>query len=94
MKAKKPKKTGESITTGEILETLAILLALVSIIPVAYWWHMGDLGQHHTYFYYLFIMLCILGYVTYRRIKKLRAALKSAKNRSSGPGPKIPPFYQ
>lgn len=94
MKATKPMKTGEPMKAGEILETLAILVALVSIMPVAYWWHMGELSQHRIYFYYLFIMLCLLGYVTYRRIKRLRAALKSAKKRSSGPGPKIPPFYQ
>ena len=75
---------------AEIVETIAILVALVSIMPVAYWWHMDELAAHQSYFYYLFFMLCILGFVTYRRIKRLRAALRSAKKRSSGP--QKPPF--
>ena len=76
---------------GEILETIAILVALVSIMPVAYWWHTGELGLHHRYFYFLFFMLCLLAYVTYRRVKRLRAAIKASKKRGSGP--RVPPFY-
>ncbi|MBD3184347.1 hypothetical protein GF312_18835 [Candidatus Poribacteria bacterium] len=85
---------------SEIFETLVILVALVSLMPVAYWWHMDELGQHMPYMYYLFAMLCLLGYVTYRRIKKLRAVLRASKKDDSKPdtkpdsGPKIPPFYQ
>ena len=75
-------RKGNPIKVGETLETLAILVALFSIIPVAYWWHMGDMSRHTSYFYYLFFMLCILGFVTYRRIKRLRAALKSSKRNS------------
>jgi uncharacterized membrane protein len=85
------KKT--SMEVGEILETIAILLALVSLIPVAYWWHMDELSfsRHGLYFCYLFFMLCLLGYVTYRRVKRLRAALRSSKKRG---GPRVPPFFQ
>ena len=83
-------RSGDSMKPAEIIETIAIIIALVSLMPVAYWWHMNELGMHQNYFYYLFFMLCILGYVTYRRVKRLRAALKSAKKGSSGP-PK-PPF--
>ena len=76
---------------GEILETIVIAVALLSLMPVALWWHTGELGQQRAYFYYLFIMLCLLGYVTYRRVKRLRAVLKSAKKRNSGP--RVPPFF-
>lgn len=85
-------KSRDSMKGAEIVETIAITIALISIMPVAYWWHMKELAAHHGYFYYLFAMLCILGYITYRRIKRLRAAFKAAKKRSSGP-PK-PPFFQ
>jgi uncharacterized membrane protein len=77
---------------AEILETIAILVAVLSLMPVAYWWHMGDLSQHRLYLYYLFAMLCILVYVTYRRVKRLRAVLKSSKKGSSGPP--VPPFFK
>jgi hypothetical protein len=77
---------------GEILETIAIFAALFSLIPVAFWWHTGELAQHRSYFYYLFFMLCILGYVTYRRVKRLRAVLRSPKKRGSGPP--VPPFFR
>lgn len=85
-------KTGDSMKIGEILETIAITIALLSLMPVALWWHAGELSQKTSYFYYLFAMLCILSYITYRRIKRLRAALKSSTKRGSGP--RIPPFYQ
>jgi uncharacterized membrane protein len=77
---------------AEILETIAILVAVFSLIPVAYWWHMGDLSQHRLYLYYLFAMLCILLYVTYRRVKRLRAVLKASKK--DGSGPRVPPFFK
>jgi uncharacterized membrane protein len=77
---------------SEILETIAILVAVLSLMPVAYWWHMGDLSQHRLFLYYLFAMLCILVYVTYRRVKRLRAALKSSKK--DGSGPPVPPFFK
>jgi len=64
---------------SEILETIAILVAVFSLMPVAYWWHTGDLSQHRLFLYYLFAMLCILVYVTYRRVKRLRAVLRSSK---------------
>ena len=94
MKKKKPAKAGEHMKVSEVLETIVILVALVSLMPVAYWWHMGELSLHQNFLYYLFVMLGLLGYITYRRIKRLRAALKSSKKQDSGPGPKIPPFYQ
>ena len=77
---------------AEILETIAIVVALLSLMPIAFWWHTGELPQQRLYFYYLFFMLCILGYVTYRRIKRLRAMLKSSKKHGSGPP--VPPFFQ
>ena len=94
MKKKKPAKTGERMKASEIIETIVILVAVVSLMPVAYWWHMEELSAHQKFIYYLFAMLGLLGYITYRRIKKLRAAIKSSKKQNSGPGPKIPPFYQ
>jgi uncharacterized membrane protein len=78
---------------GEILETIVIIVALIALLPIAYWWHMGELQMHRQYFYFLFILLCLLGYVMYRRIKRLRAVLKSTK-KGGGPGPKVPPFYR
>jgi len=77
---------------SEILETIAILVAVLSLMPVAYWWHTGDLSQHRLFLYYLFAMLCILVYVTYRRVKRLRAVLRSSKK--DGSGPPVPPFFK
>jgi len=85
-------KNKTSIKTGELLETIAIFIALVSIMPVAYWWHMGSLSNHRIYFIYLFFILCAMGYVFYRRIKRLSALFKASKKRGSGP--RVPPFYQ
>jgi len=79
-----------TMKAGNVLETIAILLALISIMPVAYWWNMGELSQHRQYLYYLLFVLFIMGYVTYRKIKALRAALKSSKKHDSGP--QVPPF--
>lgn len=78
--------------SGEILETIAIFVALISLLPVVFWWHTGDLPKQRTYFFYLFILLCALGYVTYRRVNRLRMALKASKKRGSGPP--IPPFFR
>lgn len=84
-------KSGESMKPSELLETIMITVALVSLMPVAYWWHMGRLADHRSYFYYLAFMLCLLGYITYRRIKRLRAAFRASKK---GQGPPVPPFFQ
>jgi heme A synthase len=75
---------------GNALETIAILLALISIMPIAYWQNMDELSQHRQYLhrqylYYLFFVLCLLGYVTYRKVRRLRARLKSSKKQGSGP---------
>ena len=78
--------------SGEALETIVTIVALIALLPIAYWWHMEELQLHRQYYYFLFVLLCSLGYVMYRRIKRLRAVMKSTKNRGSGP--KIPPFYQ
>ena len=77
---------------AEMIETIVISISLLSLMPVALWWHKQELSEHHSYFYYLFFMLCAMGYITYRRIKRLRAALKSSKKKGSGP-PR-PPFFQ
>jgi len=77
--------------TGEILETIIILVSLLSLFPVVIWWHTGALQHQKLYYLYLFILLCILGYVTYRRIKRLRAALRASKKRGSGTS--FPPFF-
>jgi len=78
--------------TSEIIETIIIYIALISLMPVAYWWHSGTIKQHPYFFIYLFIILCIMGYITYRRISRLRSAFKAAKKRGSGPP--FPPFNQ
>ena len=88
----RPEKPGDSMKVAEIIETIVISIALLSIMPVAFWWHKQVLSEHHSYFYYLFFMLCVMGYITYRRIKRLRKALKSAKK--GGSGPARPPFFQ
>ena len=75
----------------EILETIVISVAVLSLIPVAYWWHMKELGAHRLYIYYLFFTLCLMGYITYRRIKRLKAAFKSSKKGGQGP---MPPFFR
>ena len=76
---------------GEILETITIYVALISLIPVLVWWHKGNLPQQRLYLFYLFLILCIMGYVTYRRIKRIRAAFKAQKKRGSGPP--FPPYF-
>jgi hypothetical protein len=70
---------------GNVLETIAILLALISIMPMAYWWNMDELSQHRQYLYYLLFVICLLGYVTYRKVRRIREALKSSKKQGSGP---------
>jgi hypothetical protein len=84
-------RQGKPMQGPELVETIMIFIALLSLMPVAYWWHTQQLGEHHSYFYYLFFMLCILGYITYRRIKRLRAVMKSTKKKGSGP--RVPPFF-
>ena len=79
---------------GEILETVAILIALVSLIPIAYWWQIKELSQHTPYLYYLFFMLGVLAFITVRRIRRLRAAMKANEKGGPGSGPRVPPFYQ
>ena len=64
---------------AEMIETIVITISLLSLMPVLFWWHTQELSEHHSYFYYLFFMLCAMGYITYRRIKRLRAAMKSSK---------------
>ncbi|MFC1717086.1 hypothetical protein ACFL6S_25710 [Candidatus Poribacteria bacterium] len=85
-------KTGESMSKTELLETIVISVAVLSLLPVAYWWHMKTLAAHRLYFGYLLIMLSLMGYITYRRIKRLRAALKASKK--GGQGRPMPPFFQ
>jgi len=75
---------------GEIFETIAIYVALISLMPVLVWWHKGNLPQQRPYLFYLFLILCVIGYVTYRRIKRIRAAFKAQKKRGSGPP--FPPY--
>ena len=88
----RPEKPRDSMKAAEIIETIVIFISLLSLMPVAFWWHTQELSEHYSYFYYLFFMLCAMGYITYRRIKRLRAALKSSKKKGSGP-PR-PPFFQ
>ncbi len=85
-------RTGESMKPAEVLETIVISVAVLSLIPMAYWWHMKEMAAHRPYFYYLFFMLCLMGYITYRRIKRLKAAFKASNKR--GQGPSRPPFFQ
>ncbi len=85
-------KSGDSMKPAEILETIVISVAVFSLIPVAYWWHMKELGAHRPYIYYLFFMLCLMGYITYRRIKRLRAAFRASNKK--GQGRPMPPFFQ
>ena len=85
-------RTQESMKPAEILETIVISVAVLSLIPVAYWWHMKTLAAHRLYFGYMIITLCLMGYITYRRIKRLRAAMKSSKK--GGQGRPMPPFFQ
>lgn len=77
--------------TGEIIETIVIYIALASLMPVLYWWHSGTLYRQRSYLIFLFGILCIMGYITYRRIKRLRAAFK-ASSKKRGSGPPFPPF--
>ncbi len=76
---------------GEIVETVMIFVALLSLLPVVLWWHTGALSSQRYYYFYLFLLLCILGYITYRRIKRLRSAIRASKRRGSGPP--LPPFF-
>ena len=76
----------------EIIETIVIFVALVSLLPVVFWWHTGELSNQRPYLFYLFTILCAMGYVTYRRIKRLRAVLGATKKRGSRPP--MPPFFR
>jgi len=78
--------------TAEVIETIAIYVALASLMPVIYWWHSGTLGRQRPYLFYLFAILCIMGYITYRRIKRVRAAFKASEKKNGGGKPPFPPF--
>ena len=70
-----------STKLAEILETIAVSVTVLSLLPVVYWLNAKELGAHLSYFYYLFFMLCLMGYIAYRRIKKLRLLMKSSRNK-------------
>ena len=70
---------------AEVLETIVISVTVLSLLPVAYWLNTKELTAHLPYFYYLFVMLCLMGYITYRRIKRLRVAMKASKNKGQDP---------
>lgn len=74
-------KSRGSMKLAEILETIVISVTVLSLLPVAYWMNTKELTAHIPYFYYLFFMLCLMGYIAYRRIKRLRVAMKSSKNK-------------
>jgi hypothetical protein len=78
-------KSRDSMKPAEILETIVISVTVLSLMPVAYWMNTKELTAHLPYFYYLFFMLCLMGYIAYRRIKRLRMALKSSKNKGQDP---------
>jgi hypothetical protein len=74
-----------STRLAEILETIVISVTVLSLLPVAYWLNAKELTAHLSYFYYLFVMLCLMGYITYRRIKRLRMAMRSPKDKRQDP---------
>ena len=85
-------KSDDSMKSSELLETIIISVSLLSLLPIAYWFHAKELVAHRSYFYYLGIMLCLMGYVTYRRIKRMKAAFKESSKKGSGPP--LPPYFQ
>lgn len=74
-------KSSDSMKLAEILETIVISVTVLSLLPVAYWLNIKELTAHISYFYYMFFMLCLMGYIAYRRIKRLRVAMKASKNK-------------
>jgi len=68
---------------GEILETIIIYVALISLMPVLIWWHKGNLPMQRPYLFYLVLVLCVMGYISYRRIKRIRTAFKAQKKQGS-----------
>lgn len=78
-------KSRDSMKPAEILETIAISVTVLSLLPVVYWLNNKELSAHLPYFYYLFFMLCLMGYIAYRRIKKLKVAFKSSRNKGQDP---------
>ena len=78
-------KSKVSMKLAEILETIAISVTVLSLLPVVYWLNNKELAAHLPYFYYLFFMLCLMGYITYRRIKRMKTAFKSSKDKGQNP---------
>jgi hypothetical protein len=75
---------------AEKWETIIIILSILFLFPVVYWYN----SDRDTPFYYhvvLVVVLCVLGYITYRRAKRLRSAMRDLEEkRKRGP---MPPFF-
>jgi uncharacterized membrane protein YqjE len=78
------------VRKSERWETIIIILSIFSLWPVIKWYNSS---QNTPIYYHIFlgVILCVLGIITYRRIKRLRAALRDLKaKRESRP---FPPFF-
>jgi len=78
------------VRKGEKWETIIIVLSILSLWPVIKWYNSN---QNTPFYYHIFlvVVLGVLGFITYRRIKRLRAALKDLKaKRERRP---FPPFF-
>jgi len=65
---------------AEILETVFIIISIVTLWPVIKWYNAKEpipLG----YYGLLLVVLGVLAFITVRRVKRLRKAMRNAKNR-------------
>jgi len=78
------------VRKSEKWETIIIILSILSLWPVVKWYNSS---QNTPLYYHIFlvVILCILGVITYRRIKRLRSALRDLKAKR---GRRLfPPFF-
>ena len=65
---------------AEIWETAFIIISIVTLWPVIKW-HNARQSVPLVYYVMLLVVLGVLAFITVRRIKKLRKALREAKSR-------------
>ena len=74
------RKENKKTKRTNLWETVAIILSIGAIWPVVIWYNAKQ-PIPQSYYIVLFVVLAVLVYIMSRRIKRLRSAMRDAKNR-------------